>query len=145
MSAADTHQAEQLTSEFQHICLFLDNWLCQELDHARRKQRCHIFVGYLASPYRRVFAEKVDRIFGLLLESASEQCPRLRKKLTETTNQSEFESVLFELEIGCLLLGHGYKIKAEPFYPNRGPDFRTSLLGEGAYVEAKKLQREAEE
>jgi hypothetical protein len=145
ISTTEAHQVEQLISQFQNIPAFLGNWLVEELEHAKHKQSCHIFVGYLASPYKKVFAEKVDRIFELLLHHASGECPRLRKKLTETTNQPEFESALFELEVGCLLLQHGYRIKAEPLYPKKGPDFRIALLGEDVYIEAKKLQHNAEE
>jgi hypothetical protein len=145
MSATDARQAEQLISQFQNISTFLGNWLYKELEHAKRKQGCHIFVGYLASPYRNAFAEKVDHIFESLLHKAPDDCPRLRKKLIKTTNQSEFESILFELEIGCLLLRHDHKIKAEPLYPKEGPDFKIALLDEDVYIEAKKLRRDAEE
>ncbi len=145
MSATEAHQVEQLVSQFQSIPVFLDNWLVAELEHAKQKQDCHIFVGYLASPHKKVFAEKVDYIFELLLRHASGECPRLRKKLTASTNQPEFESALFELEVACLLLQHGCGIKAEPLYPKKGPDFRITLLGEDVYIEAKKLQPDAEE
>lgn len=145
LSAIELDQVESLIFQFQNISRFLGNWLLEEMKKAKQKQPYHILVAFLASPFGKITAEKTSHIFESLLNLASSECPRLRKKVIETTNQPEFESVLFELEVGYLLLQHGYRIKVEPLYPKKGPDFVIVLNGQDVYIEAKKLQHDAEE
>jgi len=143
VTAREAREVEQLVSRHQNISAFLGDWICKELESARREEGCHVFVAYLASPYRTVFAGKVERIFEFLLHEAADQCAGLRKNLTVATNQAELESRLAELEVACLLLRYGLKITVEPLSPKKGPDFKVALRGEDLYIEVKKLQREA--
>ena len=145
LPATELDQAESLVSQFQNVSLFLGDWIFEEMEKAKQEQPYHILVAYLASLYGKITAEKIDHIFESLLNLASSECPRLRKKVIETTNQPDFESVLFELEVGYLLLQHGHRIKVEPLYPKKGPDWGTTLHGQDVYIEAKQLQHDAEE
>ena len=145
MLQEELEQAESLISQFPSIPKFLGDWLTKELEKARQSEMRHIFLGYLTSPCGYIWAEKVGRIFETLMQYAPSECPRLRRKVTQATDQRDLESVLFELEIGFLLLKHGHEIEAEPLHPQRGPDFRVVLCDQNVYVEVKKLQHDAEE
>lgn len=136
-------QAKELVSKSPGILRFFGGWIAQELEEANQAERPHIVVGYLASPDGPVWAKKMDEIFRMLTESIPSQCPRLRRKVTGAVSQADLEAVLFELEIGSLLLECGHMIEVEPLYPEKGPDFRTVLHAESIYIEAKKLQHDA--
>ncbi len=126
-------QAKELVSRSPGIIRFFDGWIAQELEEANQAERPHIVVGYLASPDGPTWAKKMDDIFRMLTESIPSQCPRLRRKVTDTVSQADLEAVLFELEIGSLLLKYGHTVEVEPLYPEKGPDFRTVLHAESIY------------
>jgi len=142
MSPDEIVQAESLISQFPSISKFFGNWISKEIEKAKQPQPRHIFLDYLASPYGYIFAEKTSKMFETVLNCIPSQCPRLRRKILEKTEQSGFESVLFELEIGSLLLNHGHDTEVEPL-KSGGPDLMTVFSGYDTYIEAKKLQREA--
>jgi hypothetical protein len=144
ISTSELSNAESLISQFQSILLFLGEWLSHEIEKAKQGRPYHILVGYVASPYGRRVAEKIDHIFGSLLTLPPRERSRLRKKVIEATSQPDFESVLFELEISHLLLRHGHAIEVEPCRPKKGPELRTTFQGQQVYIEAKKLQADAE-
>jgi hypothetical protein len=67
----------------------------------------------------------------------------LRKKIVKTVGQEALEAVLFELEIGVLLLKNNLRVEVEPL-GRKGPDLRAHFGGHDTYIEAKKLQHDAE-
>jgi hypothetical protein len=144
VTACHAREVERLLLRYHNMSAFLGDWICKELESARRGQGCHALVGYLASHWGAVFAQKVEHMSQLLLRDAPSQCPRLREKLRETSNQAQLDEALFELELACLFLRHGHKIVVEPT-SRKGPDLKVLLCGRDVYVEAKKLERDADQ
>jgi hypothetical protein len=146
MGAEQLAKAEEVLREFPGIASFFGQWLSGQFQRAGQGFPHHVLLDFLDSPYGRTIAEKLDKAFEVATAQIPDQCPRLRKKLIDADQQAEFESVLFELEIATQLLGHGYPLEVEPLRAKqqKSPDFRTVLVGYPTYIEAKKLQADAD-
>jgi hypothetical protein len=136
-------QVRSLITTYPSIPRFFGDWVFKETEKAIQLQPHHIFIDYLASPHGNTFAKNVSEMLELVLNRAPDQQARLRKKIVEKTRQCDFEPVLFELEAGSLLLKHGHRIWVEPL-GSKGPDLKVVLSGYEVYIEAKKLQHDAE-
>jgi len=143
MSPEEIVQVKALISQSPSISRFLGNWIQKQAGAAEQSQSHHIFLAYLASPYGYIFAKKTSDLFGSVLGAIPNQCPRLRKKIVKAVGQEDLEAVLSELEIGVLLLKNSLRVEVEPL-GRKGPDLKAYFGGYDTYVEAKKLQHDAE-
>lgn len=139
---------ESLIAKYPSISTFLcgatnTDWIKYEIRKARARQEYHVFLGFMAT-LGDSFAWWMNEMFELILTRAHTQHSKLQKKIKDTTTQSNFESLWFELEVTTLLLKRRYAVEIEPL-GKKGPDFKTQIAGHDLYIEAKRLQRSADE
>lgn len=147
LSPGELNRIESLHANYPSISTFLTtsksgDWISVELEKARNKHDHHMLLEYLAD-WGNIIARRFSEMFEVVLAHILEQRPKLRRKLRSANTQVGFESVWFELEIASILLDGGYRVEIEPL-GKKGPDFKTSILEHEVFLEAKRLQIDAE-